>query len=106
MRKDEIDKLSNKEFVIYYLELLKSKSATDFIPILTHGVKCNALFDLAFPLLKLYNNKDEGQFYDETGSGRYYTQNTFFEFHDKKYIICNHWFKSQRQYFEKWVNRN
>lgn len=106
MKKEDIEKLSNKEFVIYFLALLKSKSKTDFIPILTNGVKCNTLFDLAFPLLKLYNNKEEDQFYDETGSARYYTQNTFFEFHDKKYIICNHWFKNQRQYFEKWVNRN
>lgn len=106
MEKDIKKVLGNKEFVIEQLEKLKLKNKIDFIPILTHEVKCNTLFDLAYPLLKLYIENDESQYYDKNGDARYYTQNTFFIYHDKKYIICNHWFKVQRAFFEKWVNRN
>ena len=96
-------KISNKDNVILLLEKLKAKSNNDKILKLTSGTQCKELFNLAFPLLRL-DNSDESQYLDETGSTRYYKQNTYFEFNDRKYIICNHWFPTQRRLFELWVD--
>lgn len=106
MQKTDLDSLSNKEFILTQLEKVKLLDKSDFILTLMSEVKCNTLFSLAFPLLKLYKSNDEEQFYDDAGGIRYYKQDTFFVFHDRKYIICNHWFPEQRHLFEKWIKRN
>ena len=96
-------KICNKDYIINLLEKLKAKSNSDNIFKLTSAIQCKELFNLAFPLLKLDKSTDS-QYLDEAGSQRYYKQNTYFEFNDIKYIICNHWFPIQRDLFELWVD--
>ena len=95
--------IDNKDFVIEQLSKLSDLEEDDFINVLTDAVECKNKFNIAFPVLKLYNANDDKVFEDNTGRSRYYKNNTFFVFNDQKYIICNHWYPKQRELFELWA---
>lgn len=88
------DYIKNKDFILEALEYLKSKQNFDeLVAMLTDSEECNRLFKSNFPILILDKEVTENLY------RRYYSNEYFLE----KYKITNHWFKTQRISFEKWL---
>ncbi len=100
------DNLDNKTFILQQLEKLADVEDESLIEVLADSKECKNKFDVAFSILKEYNPDDKSVFDDNLGRQRYYKKDTFFEYNDKKYIICNHWYPKQRDLFELWVYDN
>ena len=95
------DTLSNKDFIVTALEQIKEKLNEELVTMLMNRTFCKEKFELAFPILREFNSSDTN-FNDNAGNCRYYKQNTFFIFNNKKFMICNHWFPIQRILFFNW----
>lgn len=100
------DNLDNKTFILQQLEKLADVEDESLIEVLANAKECKNKFDVAFSILREYNPDDKSVFDDNLGRQRYYKKDTFFEYNDKKYIICNHWYPKQRDLFELWVYDN
>ena len=100
------DNLDNKAFILQQLEKLADVEDESLIEVLTNAKECKNKFDVAFSILREYTPEDKSVFEDNMGRQRYYKKDTFFEYNDKKYIICNHWYPKQRDLFELWVYDN
>ncbi len=103
-RIETISPVKNKDFVLSQLGML-SNSNIHLTPVLTNEVSCLELFEMSFPILKEYIPEiGETIFYDSAGNTRYYKNNTFYELNGTQYIVCNHWFPTQREKFKNWMD--
>jgi len=100
------DNLDNKAFILQQLEKLVDVEDESLIEVLANAKECKNKFDVAFSILREFTPEDKSVFEDNMGRQRYYKKDTFFEYNDKKYIICNHWYPKQRDLFELWVYDN
>lgn len=100
------DSLENKDFIVLQLKKLADVDDEMLILSLADTKECKDKFDVAFSILREFIPNDKSVFEDNLGRQRYYKKDTFFEYNDKKYIICNHWYKKQRDLFELWVYDN
>ena len=58
-------------------------------------------FGLPYPVLIEFNGNENIAFVN--GKRRYYSET--YVFHEKQYLLCNHWFESRRGLLEKWYQR-
>lgn len=98
--------VKNKDFVLSQLGRL-SNADVNLIPVLTDAIACLTHFEMSFPILKVFvPESTEIIFYDVAGNTRYYKNNTFFEYNGIRYIVCNHWFPTQREKFKNWMDKH
>lgn len=109
----EIEKLNNKDFAFYCIELLIKNDELDkeSIRILKDENECKKLFSSAkFAILHEISKSSEDneqECYDEYGRQRFYKENI--NFGDRKFLISNHWYgpgkclPDNRSPFQKWV---
>lgn len=102
---EKIDGLENREFILLLLDTLKKKNAItdDIIYFLTDINFCKITFELLRELKDGLPHKEIKRLYYESGHARYYKKDIF-EYKNRRYVVCNHWYGIQRKKFLEWVN--
>lgn len=106
--KDIVDALSfcekNKDFVLTLLEKLKS-SEIEFVQVFTNKQSCKDICKMSYPILidVTGNSPKEIKKKMSIVNSDIYYSNTFFEFDNKKYIVCNDWKTDNKNRIIQWL---
>lgn len=101
--------LRNKAFIYEILKEL-SNSKIDFIDIFTDSKLCKELFSTKYPILldiTDISKFDLNPYTMFSGKNRYYEckSDNIFLFENRKYLVSNHWFSTERNRLSDWLKK-